>query len=865
MPALSSSLPRLTLLLTLLVPLAVTSSAAMTAQGTSAKTPAPTGAPEPDLFQAAAEGDLARVRALLDGGIDPDTATRYGATALTFASDKGHTDIVRLLLERGADPDVQDTFYNQTPLAWALGNGHLDVAVLLVEHGAAGAEADALTTAARTGHPGLARAVLQRWKPYAYQRDLVLEIARREKHDEVVELLQAAEIRPLPEIEVQRETLARYTGVYGEVDVQLDPAQGKLVAEVPDLGSLALRPVTEQEFRGEDRLEVGLRFMGRSGMIEAVLLMQGTDVQYLPRANPETDSSTRSAESGQPSASDVAERKASATTPHPPNTSPHWPAFRGPGATGIGSGEPPVEWDVETGKHVLWKTEIPGLGHSSPVVWGDRIFLTTAIAASGNHEVRTGLTGDVSTVQDESEHTWKVLALDRDTGEILWQRTAGRAVPETQRHFKSTQANSTPVTDGRYVVAVFPTVGLVCYTVDGELEWKKDLGPLDAGWFYDPSYGWGFASSPILFEDLVILQADVQEGGFLAAWRLEDGEPVWRTERDDVPGFSTPTLVATDGGPELVANGSTVRGYDPRTGEELWRLGPNSELPIATPVTVPGRRSDRLVIVTAGYPPIRPIYGIRPGRRGDISPEDGPGGGSEKGPVAWSHDRGGAYMPTPLVYGDLFYLVHHNARLVAYEALTGEEVYKTRFSEGGTFTGSPVAADGRIYFPTEDGAIYVVEAGPEYRELAVNDMGEVVMTTPAIAEGTLFVRSLRHLWALGSEEGGPEDGEPARSSVTPEPSSRHVGGDQGVAQQHGEPETAEDRRRSGADPEAQGDGDHRDADGDVAQHRVVLPTLLLVGAQTAFLVFLATSTGTGIVTGNRHDKSSSGDARGRCS
>lgn len=747
--------PGLAVLLSLLIAVAVTGPRSL---GASGETPKPTIPNHHALFQAATDGDLARVRSLLEAGTDPDTPSRYGATALTFASDKGHTEVVRLLLERGADPDVQDTFYNQTPLAWALGKGHLDIAVLLVEHGATGAEADALTTAARTGHERLAQAVLKRWKPYGYQRDLFLDIAREGEHEAVVERLQVAEIRPLPEIELDRETLARYTGVYGKVDVQLDPAQGKLVAEVPEVGSLALRPVTEQEFRGEDRLEVGLRFMGRSGMIEAVLLMQGTDAQYLPRTNPETDSGSRTAKPEEPSAGEEAERMASPEPRAPTATSSHWPAFRGPGASGIGSGDPPVEWDVETGKHVLWKTEIPGLGHSSPVVWEDRVFLTTAISASGNHEVRTGLTGDVSTVHDDSEHTWKVLALDRKTGEILWQRTAGQAVPQSERHFKSTQANSTPVTDGKHVVAVFPTVGLVCYTVDGDLKWKEDLGPLDAGWFYDPSYGWGFASSPILFEDLVILQADVQEGGFVAAWRLEDGELVWRTDRDDVPGFSTPTLVAADSGPELVTNGSTVRGYDPRTGEELWRLGPSSELPIATPVTVSGKPADKLVIVTAGYPPVRPIYAVRPGARGDISLEDGPGGGSEKGPVVWSHNRGGAYMPTPLVYGNLFYLVHHNARLVAYDVLTGKEIYKARFSEGGTFTGSPVAADGRIYFPTEDGAIYVVEAGPEYRELAINDMGEVVMTTPAISEGVLFVRSLRHLWALGGENGSDPEG-----------------------------------------------------------------------------------------------------------
>lgn len=718
-----------------------------------------------DLFHAAAEGDVARVKALLDGGMDPDTANRYGATALTFASDKGHTEVIRLLLERGAEPNVTDTFYNQTPLAWALSKGHFDIAVLLIEHGATGAEANALLTAARTGHAGLAQAVLETWKPYGYQRDVLLELARTNEHEQVAKLLETTEIRELPEIEVPRETLASYTGVYqgqenAKVEVQLDPLKGALVAEVPEAGSLALRPVTETELRAEDRLEIGLEFMGRSGTIEGVLLTRGADMQYFRRVDPEAAEEQETTEDTERAAAktasgDSAEGK---TAPAPPAVagtpvSSHWPAFRGAGAAGIGSGAPPVTWDVEEGTHVRWKTKIPGLGHSSPIVWGDRIFLTTAISSSGNEEIRTGLTGDVSVIEDDVEHTWKVLAVDHHSGEILWERVAGTAVPQSDRHFKATQANSTAVTDGTHVVAVFPTIGLVCYDVEGNLKWKKNLGPLDAGWFYDPSYGWGFSSSPILFEDLVILQADVQEGGFVAAWRLEDGKQVWRTERDDVPGFSTPNLFETADGTQLVTNGSVIRAYDPRTGKELWRLGPNSELPIATPVMVPGSTEgpeDDLVIVTAGYPPVRPIYAVRPGARGDISLEDGPGGSSEA--VAWSANRGGAYMPTPLVYGDLFYLVHPNARMVVYDADTGEEVYKTRFSKGGTFTGSPVAADGRLYIPTEEGQIYVVKAGPQYEELAINDMGEVVMATPAISEGTLFVRSLHHLWALASKK-----------------------------------------------------------------------------------------------------------------
>jgi len=726
--------------------------------------PGPAGAEKPaklDIWQAAAEGDTARVATLLDVGTDVDAATPYGATALTYASDKGHTEVVRLLLERGADPNVEDTFYHQTPLAWALGKGHFDVAELLLEHGATGAEYQVLFAAARAGHTGLAQAVLERWQPYVFQRDAALEAARTAEHEEVVKVLAAAELQDLPEIELDRATLARYTGVYGKaeqgaVEVSLDPAQGVLLAEVPERGTLVLRPIDEREFRAVDHLDVGLRFTGRSGTIEGALLMDGAATRHLGRVDPAaTGKPTETVQKTERPRRQAQAELSSTSSPasSPPST--NWPAFRGHRAAGIGTGEPPVKWNTETGNNVLWRTEIPGLGHSSPVLWGDRIFLTTAIAASGKHEVRTGLTGDVSTLEDDSEHTWKVLALDRRTGELLWQRVAGRAVPETGRHFKSTQANSTPVTDGEHVVAVFPTVGLVCYDVEGNLKWRKDLGALDAGWFYDPSYDWGFASSPVIFENRVIVQADVEGGGFVAAFRLEDGEQIWRTERDDVPGFSTPTIFESGTATELVTNGSIIRGYDPRTGKELWRLAPNSELPIATPVV-----ADDLVIVTAGYPPLKPIYAVRPGARGDISLR----GKDKSEAVAWSHGRGGAYMPTPLVYGGLLYLVHHDGRLEVYDVDTGQRVYRARFSRGGTFTGSPVAAEGRVYFPTEDGEIYVVKAGSEYEELAINAMGEVVMATPAISNGVLFVRSLRHLWALGSEDEAEE--QPAESAIS---------------------------------------------------------------------------------------------------
>jgi outer membrane protein assembly factor BamB len=280
-------------------------------------------------------------------------------------------------------------------------------------------------------------------------------------------------------------------------------------------------------------------------------------------------------------------------------------------------------------------------------------------------------------------------------------------VPLSRRHFKGTQANSSPVTDGHHVVAVFPTAGLVCLDVEGNVLWRHDLGALNAGAFTDPGIQWGFASSPILWNGSVILQVDVHDGPYLAAWNLATGERRWRVEREVAPSWATPTVVAGPEGDELIANGSTIHAYDPASGEELWSLGPNSELVIATPIV-----GDGVAFVSAGYPPIKPIYAVKSGARGAIDLSSG--GVDER--LAWSADRGGAYLPTPLLYRGLLYIVHHNGRIVAYEARSGAAIYKERFSQGGTFTGSPVAVNGRLYVPTEEGLLYVLEAGTEYRE-----------------------------------------------------------------------------------------------------------------------------------------------------
>jgi outer membrane protein assembly factor BamB len=240
----------------------------------------------------------------------------------------------------------------------------------------------------------------------------------------------------------------------------------------------------------------------------------------------------------------------------------------------------------------------------------------------------------------------------------------------------------------------------------------------------------------------VIVQADIYKGSFIAAYHLKNGKQAWKTERDEVPTWGTPTVYRGKDRDELITNGTTIRAYAPKTGKVLWTLGPNSEVTVATPVIANG-----LIYVTAGYPPVRPIYAIKPGGSGDLSlPEEA----YSSEAIAWSHDKGGTYMPTPIAYGDHFYTCANDGRLTAYDAKTGERVYRQRV-KAGTHTASPIAADGKLYFTTEEGAVVVARAGAKYEELARNEMDEICMSTPAISDGVLIVRTLKHVYGLGTK------------------------------------------------------------------------------------------------------------------
>ena len=424
----------------------------------------------------------------------------------------------------------------------------------------------------------------------------------------------------------------------------------------------------------------------------------------------------------------------------------NWPQFRGPGASGIvESPGQPVKWDAPQSQGVRWKLDIPGLSHSSPVIWGNKIFVTTAVS-SGKDEKRYGLFGDVAPVKDDPAHTWKVYAIDKSTGKILWERVAYEGIPKVKRHPKSSHAASTPVTDGKYLIAMFGSEGLYAYDLDGNLLWKQDLGVLDAGWFYDADYQWEYGSSPIIYKGLVIIQADLQKNSFIAAYDIKTGKPVWKTSREEIPSWGTPTIYEGKQRAELITSGpKAIRGYDPATGKELWRLGPMSEITTPTPIV-----AHDLIFVTSGYAPIQPIYAIKPGANGDISLKQGT---ETNDFIAWSKQRGGPYMPTPIVYGDLLYTCSNQGVLAAYNATTGERVYQERLGgTGAAFTASPVASDGKIYLASEDGDVFVVKAGPKYELLSKNPVGEVMMATPAISDGIVVVRTISHLYGFGNTD-----------------------------------------------------------------------------------------------------------------
>jgi outer membrane protein assembly factor BamB len=357
-----------------------------------------------------------------------------------------------------------------------------------------------------------------------------------------------------------------------------------------------------------------------------------------------------------------------------------------------------------------------------------------------DESLKLGLYGDIDEANDNKIHEFKVYCLDKNSGKIIWERVAHKGIPKSRRHTKSTQANCTPATDGKYLIVHFGSEGLYCYDFKGKLIWKKDMGILNPGPYTDPGVEWGYASSPIIFKDKIIIQCDIPERPFITALELSTGKEIWRTSRaNEVSTWCTPAIYSKDGKTQVIANGyNHICGYEFETGKEIWRLSNGGDAPAPTPVI-----ANDLIYLNSAHGSFSPIFVIKPDAKGDITLD---GESTKNQYIVWSIKRGGAYMQTPLIYEGLLYNLQVNGLLTCFDALTGGIKYKESLKEA--FSASAIAADGKIYFSSEAGNVYVIKAGPEYNLIAKNNLNDNCMATPAISGNMLFFRTQHYVIAI---------------------------------------------------------------------------------------------------------------------
>jgi outer membrane protein assembly factor BamB len=417
-----------------------------------------------------------------------------------------------------------------------------------------------------------------------------------------------------------------------------------------------------------------------------------------------------------------------------------WPQFRGPGSTGVADDPAlPDKWSQT--ENIAWKTPIPGVGWSSPIIWGDRIFVTTVISSADVEKPKKGLYFGGERKPPTDEHRWMVYAVDFATGKIVWEREAKRGVPAWSHHLKNTYASETPVTDGERVYAYFGNVGLFCYDFSGKLLWSHPAKPVPT------RYGWGTAASPVLDQGRLYMIHDNDEHSYLEALDAKTGNVIWSVDRDEKTNWATPYIWAHDGKKEIVTPGTgRVRSYD-LDGKLLWQFGGMSSISIPTPFSSHG-----LLFISSGYvmDAVRPVYAVKPGAHGDLTLA--PGETSNAG-IAWYQPQAGPYNPSPLVYGDYYYTLLDQGFLTCHDATTGKLIYsKQRLDrEASAFTASPWAANGKLFLLSEDGDTFVVQAGPEYKLIGKNSLGEMCMATPGIAHGSLILRTASNLYRIAQQ------------------------------------------------------------------------------------------------------------------
>jgi outer membrane protein assembly factor BamB len=421
-----------------------------------------------------------------------------------------------------------------------------------------------------------------------------------------------------------------------------------------------------------------------------------------------------------------------------------WPSYRGYYASGyLDKADLPDSFNIETSYHVKWNIEIPGLGLSCPVIWDDRVFITTAVSNKDKEGFRTGMYGDIDPVEDSSEHVWKLYCFDKNTGKTIWERDVFKGIPRVKRHPKSTHANTSVATDGYHVVAFFGSEGLYCYNIDGELLWKRDFGLINSAWNVVESAEWEFCSSPVIFGNKLVIQADALNTAFLAVLDLSTGRTQWRQERDEISGWCTPNIYFDGEDARVVVNGYNHRGgYDLETGEEIWKMSGGGDIPIPTPVVWKD-----LIYFNSAHGSHAPLMALNNSVRGDVPYPD-----NEENPgddFAWFYDRQGSYMSSVLVYDSLLYRLKWNGNLSCFDPRSGEMIYQETVRPS-SFIASPVASDGKIYMVSEDGDLYIAEAGRAYKLLRKIPLGEVSLVTPAISQGMLILRTASRLLAVSN-------------------------------------------------------------------------------------------------------------------
>lgn len=423
-----------------------------------------------------------------------------------------------------------------------------------------------------------------------------------------------------------------------------------------------------------------------------------------------------------------------------------WPQFRGPQSTGVADAKDeaslPDKWS--TTENVVWKTDVPGMGWSSPIVWGGKIFLTSVVSTGPQEAVKKGLYFGGERPAPKDDHRWMVYCIDFKTGKTLWEREVFKSVPGFSRHLKNSYASETPVTDGERVYAMFGNVGVFCFDLNGKLLWQQKIEPKAT------RFGWGTAASPVVYKEKLFVPNDNDESSYLTALDKVTGKELWRMDRGKGTNWATPYVWESGARTELIVPATKrVISYDPNTGKELWWFGGMSSIAIPVPFTKFG-----LLYVASGYvgDQVRPVFAIKPGASGDISLKEGE---TSNQFIAWYQRQAGPYNPSPIIYGDLYYTLLDRGFFTAHDAKTGKEIYGRQRIDAevpvGAFTSSPWAYNGKIFCLNEDGDTYVIQAGTEFKVVGKNSLDELCMASPAIVRDSLVIRTASKLYRIGKK------------------------------------------------------------------------------------------------------------------